>query len=120
MELVHRAQQLAAPVALLLKKYAATAALALARNGSTTGDTPIPGYARMPVPGQYAADDGDGVGEIVVVTDKDAETEGEARTEADKDGDADLLGVIDEVGEGDREKDGGAVGARKNELLDAT
>ena len=120
MELAHRAQQLAAPVRLLLKKYAAAAALAFAKNGSTAGDTPIPGYARTPVPGHNAADDGDDVGETVAVADNDAETEGEAPTDADTDGDAALLGVIDEVGVSDAEKEGGAVGARKTDEFDAT
>ena len=125
--MAQKVQQLATPVP-----------LAAAKDGSSAGDTPTPGYARSSVPLHSGSDDGDMVAETV--TDKDADAETEAETEADAeteaeteadtvaeavtDGDTDddtvTLGATDELGVTDIEKDGGAVGARKTDVLDAT
>ena len=109
------------------QQLATSVPLLFARNGSSAGDTPTPRYARSPVPLHSGADDGDTVtvtdAEKVRDAETDAETEADTVTDAITDGDTDddgeTLGEKDELGVGDIEKDGGAIGARKTDVFDA-
>jgi hypothetical protein len=52
------------------QQLATLAALAFAKDGSSAGGTPTPGYARSPVPLHSGSDDSDGVGEPLADTDE--------------------------------------------------
>jgi hypothetical protein len=51
------------------QQLATLAELAFAKDGSSAGGTPTPGYARNPVPLHSGSDDSDGVGEPLAATD---------------------------------------------------
>ncbi len=87
------------------QQLATLAALAIARDGSKTGDTPTPGYARSPVPLQSGNDDGDCVGEPLPDTDELRVTD----CDVDALTDGVIVGVV-----------GGGTGATRVELALAT